>query len=271
MDYAREISSVPERLFVIGDVHGCLAELQILVDHLESKLGLSNRDKVIFLGDYIDRGPYTQGVIEFLLRFRDRHPDALVFLRGNHEDMLLDFLGFQGSLGMVFSRNGGGETLKSYGLSPLATPDEFLAVLPHEHVLFFQSLDRMCLVGDYLIVHAGINPLRSIEGQVNEDIFWIRDEFILHPHHLDKTVVFGHTPFENILFDLPLKIGLDTGAVYGNLLSCLELNEGKVYQVSVQQRRLYEFEMPAIVQARRLRGSVKLPQDTKLDPKKFDS
>lgn len=225
----REVSG--ERVFVVGDVHGCPEEPALLVAHLESREGLSERDLVIFLGDYIDRGPASRAVIELMIDVKRRHPGAC-FLKGNHEDMFLDFLGFGGRMGQAFLYNGGLETIQSYGISVFAPPEEMVKSFPEEHFKFLCGLDSILVVNDFICAHAGLNPLRELTAQNDGDVFWIRDEFIASVHSFDATVVFGHTPHKEIFAHLPYKIGIDTGLVFGNKLSCIELTSGKVFQVA---------------------------------------
>ncbi len=242
VNHMREIKAKPERLFVIGDVHGCLDDLKIMVDYIYKKALFNENDALIFIGDYVDRGPDSKGVIEYLISLK-KESQQVYFLKGNHEDMLLSFMGFEGSGGHFYMSNGGAETLESYGLSRTARFDEVVAAMPASHLEFLQSLDRMIAVGDLLFVHAGLSPLRSIEYQMDEDIFWIRDEFIHNIHYFPYTVVFGHTPYQDVLFDLPYKIGIDTGLVYGNMLSCLVFGESSVLQLTrgSSQIRKYTF------------------------------
>jgi len=214
--------------YVIGDVHGCLDELARLLEALP----LESSDRLIFLGDYLDRGPDSKGVVSYLLERRRRTGQQHIFLKGNHEDMFLSYLGLTGSHGDMFLYNGGGATLASYGLPQreVATPD-ILSAIPSEHLLFFQDLKSYYLLEPYLCVHAGIDPRKPLDLQIEEEMLWIRDDFILNPHALPYTVLFGHTPRLEVLFDIPYKVGLDTGLVYGNLLSCLELEEKVLYQI----------------------------------------
>lgn len=188
-------------------------------------------DKVVFLGDYVDRGPSPKGVIDQLIELRDSARCATVFLRGNHEDMFLSFLGEHGSHGEAFLFNGGRSTLASYGLRPGVARNRVPEMLPAPHVEFLRALELCHVVGPYVFVHAGISPLHSLEEQREEDLLWIREEFIRNRHRLAKTVIFGHTPQREVLWHLPYKIGLDTGCVYGNKLSCLDLTSGVLLQV----------------------------------------
>ena len=219
-----------ERVFVIGDLHGCVEEPKLLLRHLEQKEALGDADLVVFLGDYIDRGPESREVVDLMLEFRAKFPKTR-FLMGNHEDMLMDFLGFGGTLGESYLYNGGIETIQSYGMTVFSPPDEMVKALPPDHLKFFIHLDRIVRVSDFVCVHAGINPLRELESQNDGDVLWIRNEFLHNVHNMKYTVVFGHTPHQEMFVHLPYKVGLDTGLVFGNKLSCLELHSGKVYQV----------------------------------------
>ena len=213
------------RIFVVGDLHGCVNELNVLLEGL----ALTSADSLIFLGDYIDRGAASRQVVDRLIRLRDEGPRC-VFLKGNHEDMFLDFMGLPGHYGNAFRFNGGGPTLCSYGLEGREGP-EVADRLPPAHLEFFLGLQSYVTVDNFLCVHAGINPLRSLAEQSEEDLFWIRDEFIRNRHRLPYTVVFGHTPQREVFVDLPYKIGIDTGLVYANKLSCLELPACTLVQV----------------------------------------
>lgn len=221
--------------YVIGDIHGCAAEFICLVESLP----LEPRDLVVFLGDYVDRGPDSKGVISYLTEWRRRAPQRLVFLKGNHEDMFLSYLGLPGRYGEMFLFNGGGATLASYGVPSLYEPPEAMrARIPRSHLDFLQDLAIQYVLEPFLCVHGGIHPAKSLEEQSEEEILWIRDEFILSRHRLPYTVLFGHTPQREVLFDLPYKVGLDTGLVYGNKLSCLEVDEKVLFQIGRGQRRI---------------------------------
>jgi serine/threonine protein phosphatase 1 len=218
------------RLFAIGDIHGCVDELTAMLSTIAPARG----DTVVFVGDYIDRGPAVRDVIEVLLELR-RGPADYVFLKGNHEDMMLSFLGLPGHYGESFLFNGGAPTLESYGASECALA---LERIPADHVDFLKTLATSYLHPPYLFVHAGISPLLQLEEQSVEDMLWIRQEFIFNPHQLGATVVFGHTPMRAVMVDLPYKLGIDTGLVYGGKLTCVEFNEGVLYQVGRGSRQV---------------------------------
>jgi serine/threonine protein phosphatase 1 len=215
--------------YVIGDIHGCSEELRRLLESLRPARG----DTLVFLGDYIDRGPDSRGVVSYLLAFQRNHPEiGLVFLKGNHEDMLLSFLGLGGDHGDMFLVNGGKSTLESYGLKhDQPSGQDALSAIPPEHLAFYRKLATYHVMDCFLCVHAGINPQKSLAEQTEEELLWIRNSFIYRSHPLPYTVCFGHTPQPTVFYDLPYKVGLDTGLVYGNMLTCLEVDEKVLYQI----------------------------------------
>jgi serine/threonine protein phosphatase 1 len=237
-----------QQLFVVGDIHGCARELEALL----GRLPLSAGDTIVFLGDYVDRGSDAKAVVEQLLALASRTGITAVFLKGNHEDMFLAFLGRGGHYGDAFLYNGGVETLASYGIHPRTPPSEVAAALPRAHSRFLDSLSLTHVAPPYLMVHAGIDPERDLAAQSPEDLLWIREPFIRNPHTLSYTVCFGHTPVRDVWLDLPYKIGLDTGCVYGNRLSCIETREPRVFQVAAGSRR---------VEVRDLADRFRLPRD----------
>jgi serine/threonine protein phosphatase 1 len=199
--------------YVIGDIHGCLPPLQQLLEKVAPRSG----DEVVFIGDYIDRGPHSREVVEYLLGL----PHRCVFLLGNHEKMLLDFL--DGTDPGIYLANGGLETLQSYG-------GDF-ANIPPAHLSFFRRLRPMYETSGHLIVHAGIRPLVPLERQKVDDLVWIRQEFFQFIGRFPKPVVFGHTPLRRVLL-ADDRIGIDTGCVYGGKLTCLKLPQREIIQVA---------------------------------------
>ena len=213
-------------LFAIGDLHGCPDELEVLLDHL----GPAGDDTLVFLGDYVDRGPGVRLLMDRLVELRSE-PVGTIFLRGNHEDMLLSYLDYGGRHGSAYLANGGAETLRSYGIPPDVAGRSAAAMIPPSHLQFLLDLALSFARDRYLFVHAGIRPGTPLEEQDEEDLLWIREEFFTREHPLPYTIVYGHTPDREARIHLPYHVGLDTGLVYGNKLSCLDCTTERLLQV----------------------------------------
>ncbi len=211
-----------ERIFAIADIHGCLDKLRALMEKIRPD---RERDRIVFIGDYIDRGPDSRGVVDYVIDLRDRF-GRVVCLMGNHERMFLDYH-LYGKDGDLFLMNGGDTTLLSYGMEE--TPAGKRARVPEEHLRFFEDLLPYYESEGYIFVHAGLRPHVPLEEQIPEDLLWIRYAFIRSCQDFGKIVVFGHTPFPEPLIDFN-KIGIDTGAVYGGKLTCIELPAMNLYQ-----------------------------------------
>ena len=203
------------RLLAFGDIHGCRTELLALLAQVSPGAG----DQLVFLGDYVDRGPDSAGVIDDLLAVRARFP-ASVFLRGNHEQMLLDVLA--GADPTTFLFNGGGRTIASYEARGGWPP-------PGEHRLFLENLPLLYRSAGFVFVHAGLRPGTPLAEQGADDLLWIRQEFLECPDDWGATVVYGHTPRDAPLFE-PGRIGLDTGCVYGGRLTCCDVLTRRCWQ-----------------------------------------
>jgi serine/threonine protein phosphatase 1 len=201
------------KIFAIGDIHGSIDRLQDLMQKIP--IDFAN-DTLLFIGDYIDRGPGSVEVVEYLMDLKKRVPE-IILLKGNHEDMLEKYL--DGTDRFTYLLNGGQNTLDSY-LSKTQRSDSF--PIPAEHIDFFKSLRLYYETEAYIFVHAGLRPKIPLASQKTEDLLWIRDKFIYSKYNFGKPVVFGHTPLEKPLVE-PNKIGIDTGAVYGNALTCVQL------------------------------------------------
>jgi len=211
-------------LYVIGDLHGCLTPLKRLLEHLEPDL---HQDRLVFMGDYIDRGPDSRKVVDYILKLRARYPTGhIICLRGNHEVMFQDFLA--GQERELFLFNGGLSTMQDYWGENWDNQPEF--VLPLDHQRFYQELLPFYTTDDYIFVHAGLKPGLPLEQQKDTDLYWIRGEFIASSEDFGRRVIFGHTPFKKPLI-LPNKIGIDTGFVYGNFLTCVKLPQEDFYFV----------------------------------------
>ncbi|MEO6028604.1 MAG: metallophosphoesterase family protein [Candidatus Binatia bacterium] len=234
-------------LFAIGDLHGCPEELQVLLDAIAP----GPDDTLVFLGDYVDRGLGVRVLVDRLLRLQGEDVGT-IFLRGNHEDMLLAHLGLGGRHGDAYLENGGGATLASYGVPAGTAGQAMAALLPTDHVAFFQATQLHHLAPPFLFVHAGIRPGLRLEEQDPDDLLWIREDFFSRPHDLPYTVVFGHTPTREARIDLPYRIGLDTGLVYGNKLSCLDVEGQRLLQVMRGTRRVATRDLTAAFAAAQL-------------------
>jgi diadenosine tetraphosphatase ApaH/serine/threonine PP2A family protein phosphatase len=211
-------------IYAIGDIHGNLDLLERLMAKLQPDLA---RDRVVFMGDYIDRGPRPKGVVEYVLHLKDlAPPDRLICLKGNHEAMFLNFL--QGQETDLFLFNGGMSTILDYWGKGWETREEL--VLPPDHRRFYEELRPYYETSDYLFVHGGLKPGVDLTAQEEEDLLWIRGDFIASMEDFGKKVIFGHTPFQQPLV-MPNKIGIDTGAAYGNRLTCLKLPEEEFISV----------------------------------------
>ena len=212
-----------ERIFAVGDIHGCSHLLRRLLDRIPFD---PKADTLLFLGDYLDRGPDVRGTVETILRLKGTS-DNVICLRGNHEQMFLDCY-LEGRDEELFLANGGAETLSSYGLTLAETLTG--KGFPEEHLLFLASLPLYHETAEYLFVHAGLRPGIPLAEQSPDDLLWIRYEFIDSDWNFGKTVVFGHTPLYEPLLGRE-RIGIDTGAVYGGQLTCIELPSRKIFQV----------------------------------------
>jgi serine/threonine protein phosphatase 1 len=228
----RTISDRPRRVFAVGDIHGHDTELSILLNHLTLHHGASAEDLFVFIGDYIDRGLNSKQVLDRLIELRRAWPKT-VFLLGNHEAMLLAYLGLGGDHGEFYLQNGGKAFFESYGMDPFVPLPELISQIPGDHLEFVKGLELGVVLAEFLFVHAGIDPKRTLDDQSVSDVLWIRREFIDAPHSLGKTVVFGHTAFNQVHVQLPYRIGIDTGVAYGNKLSVVELVQGLLFQVDV--------------------------------------
>ncbi len=224
-------ASVPPGHFVaaVGDLHGRLDLLEALWPKIDaaSRVSSARRRTLIFVGDYVDRGLQSRELVDRLLEGFAGFDT--VFLKGNHDDTLLQFL-TDPTIGDAWRNFGGLETLRSYGIAHTPeknwsqTRSEFAAVLPRAHLEFFKNLKLHATIGDYLFVHAGIRPRIPLEDQSETDLLWIRDEFLESPANFGRVVVHGHTPTEKPVVR-PNRIGIDTGAYMTGNLTALILEE----------------------------------------------
>ena len=214
-------------VYAVGDIHGCLDRLIALQEEIERDAAKSEakRKVLVYLGDYVDRGPDCRGVINHLIE-QPLEGFESIHLMGNHEQFLLDFLR-NSEVVRIWLLNGGDETLRSFGVNPYLGGAEGLqsalrgALTPRESK-FLRGLRLSHTEGDYLFVHAGIRPGVAIDEQDPHDLLWIRDEFLGSKEDFGKIVVHGHSPRPKPE-QMANRIGIDTGAVYGGQLTAVAL------------------------------------------------
>jgi len=199
-----------ERLFAIGDIHGCFDSLRELVEH---KIKIRKSDKLLFLGDYIDRGYKSRQVIDYIMGLQDKSYD-IVALIGNHESMLLETLANEGFL-PEWIRNGGSTTLRSFGIRSLKQLDK-------SYIDFFIGLHYYWLIENFLFVHAGFNDYSSDPFEDKYHMIWSRSENYSNPVLTDKIIIHGHTPIPELTCRQEIQnknrvINIDTGCVYSDI------------------------------------------------------
>ena len=231
----RPSSATPagSRLYAVGDIHGRADLLEALLEQIEADAARHPQPakRLIYLGDYVDRGPASSAVIDLVLH---NGPPGIevVPLMGNHEEMMLRFLE-DIAVARTWMMNGGDATLLSYGVEPpsmfagtprlLQAQQQFAEHLPARHWSFLQGLATSRAEGDYLFVHAGVRPGVALDRQRTEDLLWIRDEFLDSDRDFGKVVVHGHSISLDPEFR-PNRIGIDTGAYRSGQLTCLVLD-----------------------------------------------
>ncbi len=233
----------------MGDVHGRLDALQPLIRAIADDLEAAPPAApalLVFLGDYVDRGPESRGVVDLVLKMRDAAGLEVRTLKGNHEEALLQFLD-QPAFGATWMEHGGGPTLVSYGVQPPATRtdteawarvrDDLDRRLPPEHRAFYQGLELIVDVGDYAFVHAGVRPGVPWDQQAERDLLWIRQEFLQEKGPFGKVIVHGHTPMEEAQL-LPHRLGVDTGCYATGVLTAVRLDgeDQRLIQVKAERR-----------------------------------
>ncbi|MEP3072472.1 metallophosphoesterase family protein [Maricaulis sp.] len=222
-------------IYAIGDIHG----RKDLLDRLLARISAHNGDRfaeLVFLGDYVDRGPDSRAVVETLVSKPERSRLRWTFLKGNHEATLMDFLK-DPSAGPAWFQYGGGETLMSYGVRPpllkgddaawAAASQAFAAALPGAHTEFLSALELSADRGGYMFVHAGVDPARPLDVQEEKDLLWIRESFLEDSRRLERVIVHGHTP-ESVPHRDARRIGVDTGAYQTGILTAAVIDSAGV-------------------------------------------
>ena len=229
------------RIYVIGDIHGRSDLLDQMVEAIKRDLDKNPAADglTVTLGDYVDRGPDSRGVLDRLAR--NPFPTKYIALKGNHVELFEAFLN-DPSVASQWRRLGGLETLHSYGVSVTAVmvgkgfeeaSRALQKAVPEEHLRFLATLKLSMSVGEYFLCHAGVRPGIPLERQRAEDLLWIRDEFLNSRTSFGKVVVHGHTPVASPEV-LPTRINIDTGAFATGRLTCLVLEPGRRRFLSTQ-------------------------------------
>lgn len=230
-----------KRAYVIGDIHGRSDLLDQMVEEIERDLERSPvaNSLTVTLGDYVDRGPDSRGVLDRLAS--NPFPTEYIALKGNHELMFEAFLR-DPTVASQWRRFGGLETLHSYKVPVAAVmvgkgfeeaSNALRQSVPKEHFRFLGSLKLSLSMGDYFLCHAGVRPGIPLEHQREEDLLWIREEFLNSKMNFGKIVVHGHTPMASPEV-LPTRINIDTGAFATGRLTCLVLEGGSRRFLSTQ-------------------------------------
>lgn len=227
-------------IYAIGDVHGRNDLLVRMMQQIRQDCGPrvrsgDDRAVVILLGDYVDRGGQSMQVINHILDLRVAGEFEIKALKGNHEEAFLKFIE-EPEFGPTWALHGGVETLASYGVrapSPRDTLEhwekahaDFVGAVPPFHRSFLETLSLTATFGDYVFVHAGVQPGRPLSEQQEHNLLWIRGEFLRHREPFEKRVVHGHTPAARVEI-LKTRIGVDTGAYASGVLSAVRLFEGQ--------------------------------------------
>ena len=225
-------------IFAIGDIHGCLKQLVTLQDKIFNYPKYNkDEDLLLYLGDYIDRGLSSKDVINHILKLQTEGIKS-IFLMGNHEQFMIDFLFNKINNLSNWLMNGADQTFKSYDIEVAEfikdgfednnidkLRDIFLSKLTKEHVYFFKNLKLKYIMGDYLFVHAGINPEKSLSEQNKMDFLWSRsDQFFDKNFEFEKIIVHGHSPEKEVI-NFPYRINVDTGSFFSGKLSCVCVND----------------------------------------------
>lgn len=221
-------------LYAIGDVHGCYDLLLALLDaiqHDAAERSSAQTPLVIMCGDYVDRGPFSSHVLTALAWLKRSDALEVRLLEGNHEAALKMFLDFP-SDNEEWLLYGGRQTLESYGIEVPVSPgnaalavlrDKLLDTMPASHHILLNELELLIEIGDYAFAHAGVRPGVSLARQDRQDLLWIREPFLDHPHPSTSVIVHGHTWSNDQPVIMPHRIGIDTGAYETGVLTGLRI------------------------------------------------
>jgi serine/threonine protein phosphatase 1 len=233
------------RVYAVGDVHGRLDLLRDMLGRIRGDLAERPHPQphIVMLGDYMDRGPDSRGVLEALIALK-ASDQPVTFLLGNHDSYVREYIErpewFDRPLHWLHGRMGGAATLHSYGVpdatehDPAATRDAFAAAFPADHLAFLDACELWKRFGAYVFAHAGIRPGVAMERQDRDDLIWIREPFLSSTRDFGFKVVHGHT-IVPMVEHLPNRIAVDTGAVRSGVLSCVVLEGDAVELIQTGQ------------------------------------
>jgi serine/threonine protein phosphatase 1 len=219
-----------ERVYAIGDIHGCLDRLVALHEMIAEDIAArpTGHITLVHLGDLVDRGADSAQVVDWLINQPPVPADTIVNLMGNHEHMMLSaVVGTDKDAPNQWLVNGGADSLLSWGISRAVPAAEWASRIPLQHLMFLRDLAISHTVGPYLFVHAGIRPGVPLDQQSRHDMMWIREPFLSSRADHGVVVVHGHTPKREPVVQ-PNRIAIDTGAVLGGALTCLVLEEDRL-------------------------------------------
>ena len=224
------MSTSGQRIYAIGDIHGCLEKLEAVLTWVAADIAAEGPEApvIVCLGDYGDRGVQTRGVIDRLIGLAAGDARTVV-LRGNHDQYLIDYLAGRGYPSHWPSElMGGTATLASYDIGFADGVEAARAAVGPEHRSFLDATELMYRAGAYVFVHAGIRPEVPLDAQTADDLVWIREPFLSWTEPHEAIVVHGHTPGDQVMH-CGNRIAVDTGAVFGGLLSCVVLEGAQAW------------------------------------------
>jgi serine/threonine protein phosphatase 1 len=215
--------------YAVGDIHGSLDKLKALVEACREHAN-GQAFRFVFLGDYIDRGPDSAGVLRFMMSLQADLPKQIIALKGNHEAWAVSLLNGTTEL-TPWLRNGGAETLQSYGVKDIGD-------LPRAHLDWMRSLRLFFDDGRRFFVHAGVNPGKPLDAQDEQEMLWIRMPFLTNNRDYGRLIVHGHTPLENSKPELRInRLNLDTAAAFGGPLTAAVFDDERTEPLSFLQAK----------------------------------
>jgi serine/threonine protein phosphatase 1 len=233
---ARAATTDGRMVYAIGDIHGCYTQLVALIEEIVADIARTGEGRsasLIFMGDYVDRGADSAKVLDALVWMKRQAPFDVVFLRGNHEAMLLQFLE-RPDRALPWLEHDGIGTLASYGVATgpeddcFQLRDRLLDAMPAAHLELLRGLPVRVIRGTYVFVHAGLRPGVALARQSDEDCLWIRDEFLRRDCRFEKIVVHGHSWRSELPEVTDHRIGIDTGVYATGVLTAVRLDGAEI-------------------------------------------